>query len=809
MPKDELAKILEMQDNQACDKYQRDEYDNIGKRGVRRLDGLEKASGRAEYTMDVQLPGMLYLRFLTAPYAHCKIKSMDTSRAEALPGVRTVIRYDDEDLPPVADLGGHMPSMVPVLADVAHFQGEELGCAVVADTLDICDEALRLIEVDWEVRPFILDVDRALAEGADLVNPEEFPENNLEVEHEEGHGDVEKGFAESDHIMEFQVKRRNHTWVSPERACGVFRWNGEYPELWVKQQRPHVVKRGVCSWYGGIPMSRIQMHIPYQGASFGGWSQFDWNGGGNFCCSLAALRTGHPVKYVFTRREDFFGGSMDEGLYDFKVGYNSDGKIMAVRVNVMFANPMWEGFGPVTHFEDNTAIPNVYSKRKVTRVNKGINTAVRCEQLPNTMAFTMVFDKVADALGLDPMEVALKNDGCKGKGMDWVTEQKKEMGFTPRDSLKECIDKGKSAIGWDEKWHKPGAKKLANGRMHGIAFTWTHEWEDSCGSGEIAIRLERNDGTASILGMRCDNGVNAETAYCQIAADEIGMRLEDVYYRPQIDPGFFTMTPDSSTNMSVNGFAVRNAARLLREQIQMAVTKPRSHSQRGVYPPHFPDHEPWEVFLKDSVIYSKKDPNLKLTLAELVGPAGNAGPVVMHELYGAERHPYSAPLFAHSYQAQIGGYKGFRLKLCRQAHFMEVEVDTETGQIFITKVVNVNDVGKAVSPDTCNGQQYGGTYMGVGRMLSEEVVHDPVTGVMLNGNLLDYKIATIGDCGPIDTLLVETGQGYGPYGLVGLGEDIATVIPTLVVPAVYNAIGKWIYEFPLTPDRVLEALGEI
>ncbi len=140
---------------------------------------------------------------------------------------------------------------------------------------------------------------------------------------------------------------------------------------------------------------------------------------------------------------------------------------------------------------------------------------------------------------------------------------------------------------------------------------------------------------------------------------------------------------------------------------------------------------------------------------------------------------------------------------------MEVEVDTETGEIEVTNVVNVNDVGKVISPESCAGQQYGGTYMGVGRALFEEIVHDPVTGVMLNGNLLDYKIATIEDCGPIDTNLVETQQGYGPYGATGIGEDIATVIPAMLAPAVYNAIGVWIYEFPITPDRVLKALGKI
>jgi xanthine dehydrogenase molybdenum-binding subunit len=138
---------------------------------------------------------------------------------------------------------------------------------------------------------------------------------------------------------------------------------------------------------------------------------------------------------------------------------------------------------------------------------------------------------------------------------------------------------------------------------------------------------------------------------------------------------------------------------------------------------------------------------------------------------------------------------------------MEVEVDDETGEVEVTKVVNVNDVGRVINWDGCEGQQYGGTYMAVGRGKTEDVIHDRKTGVMLNGNLLNYKIQTMLDIGSIDTILVETGGGYGPYGLVGIGEDTASLVPTLIGPAVHNAIGKWVEGFPITPDKVLKALG--
>jgi xanthine dehydrogenase molybdenum-binding subunit len=165
-------------------------------------------------------------------------------------------------------------------------------------------------------------------------------------------------------------------------------------------------------------------------------------------------------------------------------------------------------------------------------------------------------------------------------------------------------------------------------------------------------------------------------------------------------------------------------------------------------------------------------------------------------------------MFDHGWQMQRGTYLGVRLRFCRQAHFMEVEVDTETGEVDITKMVTVNDVGKVINWDGCEGQAYGGAIMGIGRGMTEEVVYDERTGVMLNGNLLNYKIPTMMDYGDIETIMVETGMGYGPYGTVGIGEDVATVVPALIGPAVHNAIGVWPETFPVTPERVLKALGK-
>ena len=818
MASPEMQKIAELFDNLKADKYPLNKYEHIGKRGVRRLDGLEKASGAAQYTIDVHLPGMLFGRFLTSPYPHAEIRKMDTAAAEALPGVRAILRYDDPELPPAVDLGGHEPSMVPPLPKIAHFQGQEVGAFVVADAEDIAEAALKLIKVEWEQRPFVLDPELALQPGAPLANPELSPNGNLDPStiNIEKHGDVDKGFAEADKIIEFKFVQELNTWIGPERPCGVFRWNGDYPEVWVKQQRPHISKRSISSWFGGIPMNKIDLHCLYQGASFGGWSQMAWNMGGHYCSAVLARRTGRPIKWAFNRREDFYGGEMDEGVYYYRVGAKKDGTITAVQARAVVTNQLLPVFGIVKHLIDNTKIPHVYGRTESVMINKGPTVAVRCEQNSNCHSMTLVFNHVADSLGLDPVEVALKNDGAEGHDISWLNRRKAEAGFKVRDSLQECVARGKAAIDWDGKWHAPGKKKLPNGRLHGLGFGWTHEWDDSGGSSEVAIYIERNDGTATIFGCRADGGQNAETSYCQIAADELGLRVEDVRYKQQIDAGFFSMTPDTSTNLSINGYAVRNCARLLKQKILETATSPRGVTQLGSFPAAFPGMRPEDLDIKDGVIFEKADPSHKMTLADFVGPAGAQGPMtsVIGEpvLAGKEGIKYplrlTPPLFEHSWHVQRGTYLGVRLRFCRQAHFMEVEVDPETGEVDITRVVTVNDIGKVINWEGAAGQAYGGAYMAVGRGRTEAVVYDPQTGVMLNGNLLNYKFPTMMDIGSMDNILLETGMGYGPYGAVGIGEDVATVLPTVIGPAVHNAIGKWVEGFPVTPDKVLRALGK-
>ncbi len=783
-------------------------YKEIGKRGIRRLDGHEKASGKAIYNRDIQIPGMLYARQMASPYPRARIISMNTSKAEALPGVREVIRYDDPEISG-RDLNGSYfaPGWVnkelegwalkpvhKVLGDESFYEGQPMAVAIAADTEDIATEALTSVEIEWEEMPFVLDQEEALKPDAPVLRPGQdsnlIIDDNMEAYLHEV-GDVEKGFAEADKVIEFRARRRPHLWAGAEMPCVIVRWRGDNLEMWVNQQQPYHAKMLLSEWME-IPMNRITIHSPYMGCSFGGRgnpANISENGM-NILATLLAKRSGRPVKFLYNRAETFFGESGDMMISDLKVGFKKNGTITAVQMYNNFAvHICTQG---IEHFIENTSIPNLKCETAKVDVSIGPAWWHRCEQLPNVFTFTLVFEHVAAALDMDPTEVALRNDGIAGQDRSALKIYKKEHGFPDRDSLKECITAGKKAIGWDEKWHPPGAKKLPNGRMHGLGFTWDHEWDDVRGTASAAVLIE-NDGTVSIIGHHADPGVNPWTSYCQIVADELNVPFEDVNIKTQdLDVGFALMSPDGSCCLCTNGMVIRKAARKAKKMLlELAAEK-------------FDGVSPEDLEIEGKDIYLKKNPTVRKTIKQVVR---KAMPMFDSCAFWTE-----APVVAWAWHTQ--GLWGNsittnRPRLCRQAHFLEIEVDTETGKIDIKKLVNVNDVGKAVSPETVEGQMYGGSYMGIGRALTEELIWDRKTGVLLNRNLLDYKYPTMNDSGPIDAIFLETGLGHGPYGACGIGESTPTIVPALFGPAVYNAIGIWIDEYPITPDKVLKALGKV
>jgi xanthine dehydrogenase molybdenum-binding subunit len=410
-----------------------------------------------------------------------------------------------------------------------------------------------------------------------------------------------------------------------------------------------------------------------------------------------------------------------------------------------------------------------------------------------------MFDRVAAEFGLDPTEVALKNDGCRGHDWAWVTRYQKENGFPQRWSLKEVIEKGKKAIGWAAKWHPPGTKKLANGRMHGLGFMHINEWHwNPYDPSNSFACVTLHKGKASIIALRCDMGIDTESGARQCVASELGLKYEDtvIHERRSDNSTFYFFPPGGSFGTPYVTTQLIQAAKELKQKILRNAVQPQpgDPEKRAFYP----NRRPEDLDIQDSMIFEKANPDNRRTIWEVADAFWSTDPAIAHPPTGVlsgltlEGKPHT--------EMYVMG---------RQAHFIEVEVDTETGLVEVTNVVCVNDVGHLFNPEGAAAQQYGGAVMGLGKSAMEEHIWCPRTGVALNFDLIGYHIGTMNDYPPAQCLINESHLGYAAYGCYGIGENVGAGMAGITVSAIYNATGKWVIDYPTTPERVLRALGKI
>jgi len=758
----------------------------IGKRRVRRVDGYEKASGGAVYTRDIYRPGMLYGKFLRCPHAHAKIKRLDTSKAEAFPGVRAVLRYDDPSIKWPKYEGK------PLVSDTNHWYRGPVGAVVIGESEAIVDRALRLIELDMEELPVILDPEEALKPGAPIMRPDTNPKSNNKTRQAPvKFGDVEKGFAEADKVVEWVAGDEQDVWAGVEGHVGVAEWRGDYLDVWHHGQN-FAYEMSALQPYS--PVNKIHLYLPYNGAFFGGSSNMRAAPHASVVAVIAARRTGCPVK-VLDDDSHFEGCDEDaRSRYYFKVGFKLDGRVTAVQLKCYEA---WVTDPSTFKIHKGTKIPNIYVTCDVAVHTK---PPVQCFKhgVSSVRVVTQVWEHVAGELGMDPSKVAQINEGCEGHDWEYANEHiRKPQGFnTTRDSFKEVNELGKKIMDWDKKWHLPGTKILPNGKYHGMGYVSTVEWAHTVGTGGMGIRVN-GDGTVDLLAVQCDGGVVGQTAYSQVVADELGASYKDLRLRPfEGRAGFLSEPGGGSQGLSGSILSAGRAARKMKQLILEKVVQPTPLRRtlgnlQPQRPAFFPNKKPEELDMKDSVIFEKAHPENKKTLAQIAAAL-------------------TYDLFAWDYTMAHTGRGGVNheYSMVRQAHFLEIEVDPDTGGIEILKQVSVNDGGTVVNPDAFNGQQYGGVYMGLGRSTKETVYHDPKTGVVLNDNLIGYPVNVMNDVASIDCAYVETRLGYAPYGSCGVGEDGGACNHTIMPTAVYNAIGKYVDIEPVTPDKILKALGK-
>jgi xanthine dehydrogenase molybdenum-binding subunit len=778
----------------------------IGRRGLRPKEALDKITGKAVYTSDLYLPGMLYAKVYRSPYAHARIVSMDSSKAENLPGVCAVIRYDDPDI----DLHDYFPREIgwywwrdSILPDTADFFGVRVGAVVVAESEETCDLALKLIGegIVWEHLPIILDPEEPARPDAPLLHPERNSKSNIWKDAVVlNQGDIEKGFAEADDIIEFyQRKNDDDVWATPEPGCIVAHYKGDELEVWY-----HGASIGRDIKFGMMPEFRdkavkFKVHTPHNGAMFGG-NQMGYVSQLCRYTVIATKMTGKPVKFVDDYGLAWEGTSYETGAAYYRVGFKKDGTITAIKI----VSYQHDGHPLFKMLVNSLKTPNIYLRQIQCYWSKGHESCWK-DGAMDCVLVNMVINRMAAHLNMNPIDVQMVNDGVKGHDMAWLDENvKKKYGMPVRDSLKEVIEAGKASFDWDNKWHPPGARKLPNGRMHGVGFY-------ACASWATGVRGSNNphpgisvaqDGTATIFFRRCDCGQSAPTTYCQIVADETGLRYEDVKIEFKEYFSFDAFYPAGSMGTMINSYGLIWNARAMKRLLLEYALKPMpvASNYPGFEPP--PTPSPFkgktieELDIRESIIFEKANPENRLPIKTITSA---------HKYSWLEGGPFFVGITPPEPFKVEEMYE-----MARQACFVEVEVDTMTGFVEVTKLVHSYDLGQSINPDVNDQQLYGGAYQGISVSATEGIFYDPTTGVKLNDNFLGYPILTINDVGEIKCPTVETHIGFSAYGLFGCSEaGKAATAAALLVPAVYNATGKWVDGTPVTPDLVLKALGKV
>ncbi|MBN2318094.1 MAG: molybdopterin-dependent oxidoreductase [Acidobacteria bacterium] len=811
------------------------------KENTKRQDAFDRVSGQAVYTRDVRLSGMLYAKILTSPYAHARIENMDTSEAEKIVGVRDILKFDDPDISGDRGVGADNGAMYSILtlAGTSNFYQHPMGVAVVADSEELCDRALRAIKIEWEERPFILDMEESAKPDAPRVMPEVMPmrfgfgmsnsgsggDSNIVMTEEREIGDVEKGFAEADKVIEYRIDRGMNSPAGVEAMVCVARWKNDFLDLWVHHQsnpQRNLSAAGMSMGgpAAGMPFmggmfgsgqgnasqasthwSKITVKFPYQGSWFGGLA---WLAYSDLFIKLAVILAkradGRPVKLLYDESSFYCGGD-EGGTYNCKVGAKKDGTITSFHWHMTgVRNPA------VDKTYECTKIPNILGTQTWALINKGHQACFR-HGAASCVPHNVMFDLVAGEFGLDPVEVAMINDGCRGHDWNWVTQYQKENGFPQRHSLKEVVAMGKKAIDWDRKWHAPGVKKLENGRMHGLGFTSVNEWHWGRGAMSFVSNsyacLMLRDGKVTIIGLRCDMGVDTESSYRHCVAAELGMKYEDVLIQEQhADNSAYCLAQPAGSSGTVNATVqLVAAARELKQKILEAAAAPMGMPgfmfNMGGGSRQSQSTNPEDYDIKDSYVFEKADPDSGRPVSQVVGGFMNTSPIIAHP-------EVNSPINMMS----NGMMGGDTYVMGRQAHFIEAEVDTETGMVLVTNVVCANDIGHLFNRRGAEAQQYGGAVMGIGKSATEGKVYCPSTGVGLNFDHINYHFGTMNDYPTVDCHLAETHLGYGTYGAFGIGENIGAAMAAITSSAIYNAIGKWILDYPITPDKVLRALGK-
>lgn len=742
-------------------------FNTIGKSEPRR-DLPEKLTGEAKYAADVQLPGMLHGKILRSPHPHARILSVDVEAARTLPGVYAIVTPFD------APKGQVAPDM-PILDTEVRYVGDEVA-AVAADDEDLAEAALSLIEVKYELLPFVTDAIEAIKPDA----PQTRPEGNLVGGKPLTltRGNVEEGFAQADRIFEDTYSTPAQAGAALEPRAAVASWDGDNLTVWKSTRGVHADQLAL-SLALDVPRGNIRVMGQNMGAGYGTKDETRLG----VITAVLAQRAGRPVKIELTRQEEFVAGRHRHATTTtVRMGVKNDGTVTAVHATTIMDTGAYLSSGPgVIRRAGQGALylykcANVQYDGYLTYTNTPSGGSYRALGAPQGhFALESLADTVAEALGMDPLEFRLKNHvGPEGQPGERVTPANEILDTQPveggvpfsSNGLRECLQIGAEAIGWGQPSEQSESGNLRRGKGMSMFI-----YRGGAGGRSIArMRLE-HDGSLRLLTGLMDVGEGSLTVIAQIAAEELGVGYEQV----RTTFGDSETTPEApitagSTATFSTGTAAKEAARQLKERIIESAAP-------------LLDAEPSDLRLTGDGVEHSQYPERRASFAQIVESAGEI--------------EVEAAISPGSRDHVINSFG---------AHFAEVEVDTDTGQVRVLRYVAAHDSGRILNPKLAINQVEGGVSQMLGFTLTEQMVTDSRNGVTLNASFLEHKSPTLQDYPDLKVLFADVVDPIGPFGAKALGEPPSIGVAPAVANAIFNAIGVRIRDLPLTPDRVLNEI---
>ena len=741
-------------------------------RAVPRRGLDDKLTGRARYTADLKLPGMLHARALLSPHPHADVVSVDESAARAVHGVHAILTpFDEEASGPVA-------VDMKVLDTRVRFVGDEVA-VVAAETEEQAEHAVELLRVKYRPLSFETNAAEALRREATSIHSggNLWGGQPLVLER----GDVEKGFREADIVLEETYEVASHSAAPLEPRAALAKWDGDALTVWKTSRGVHQDRAQLAAALG-MPPEKIRVVGPPLGAGYGNKDE-------SRCAVLAAIlsrKAGRPVRLEYSRYQEFVSGRVrHSAVIELTVGLKRSGEITAISNKTLMNTGAYlaSGAGVLRRAAQGGLYlyrcPNVRYEGRLAYTNAPVAGSYRGLGAPQGhFALETLMDRAAETIGMDNLEFRLINHvglegqtGRRTSPKDQIIDTQPVEGGIPFSSngLRECLQRGAEAIGWGTAVGDSDVPHLKRGVGMAMCVYRGGPGQEST----ARVVLQRDGGIDLHTGV-VDVGQGGHTVLAQMAAETLGCDYEDV----QVVSGDSDVAPHSpitagSTATFSTGLAVQEAAAKLRSGLlDMAST--------------FLERPKGELDVAEGFVVSKASGERMASVVDV-----------------ANRMPGA---YMEAESSVVPGSPDYIINSFA-AHFALVEVDLLTGNVSVLRYVAAHDSGRIVNPLTALNQVEGGVSQMLGLTLSEELVTDAASGVTLNGSFLEHKCPTIGQFPEFQTIFVETDDPIAPFGAKALGEPPSVPVAAAVVNAVYDAIGVRFTQIPLTPDKVLEALA--